>query len=294
MRHGPCQSRVYCGRRPDVRFSHDLPPSSIAQPLPVGARAKRVPTNTNTKEKPREQRDTYKNDDTPKAFVRLLQFQQSGKRFNGLDDGNRKSNKNTKRLRDELAEVAPVTTKPEVLTILPGEGMSDFSARVNQALPLAGTNRKDNRQPGLKERQTRTERKMQKMQADWRKDEARRKEKEEEAQDVAEEEDAENFTAATAVGSRKRRRSSLDDDPWAGLKATREQPKGLHDVVQAPPNFRSIPKEKFKVTNGATVNVANIPGTAGSLRRREELGDTRQSIIDSYRQLMAGSRSHVA
>ena len=292
MRHGHANQQCFI-EETNVRFSHDLPPSSIAQSLPVGAPAKKVPNNANTKDKPHEQRDVYKNDDTPKAFVRLLQFQKTGKRFDGLDDGSRKGNKK-KKDRDEFAEVASVTTKSEVLTILPGERMSDFSARVNQALPLAGTNRKGNRQPGLKERQTRTERKMQKMQADWRREEARRKGKEEEAQDVAEEEDAENFTAVTAVGNRKRRRSSVNDDPWAGLKATREQPKGLHDVVQAPPNFRIIPKEKFKVTNGATINVANVPGTAGSLRRREELGDTRQSIIDSYRQLMAGSRSHVA
>ena len=69
------------------------------------------------------------------------------------------------------------------------------------------------------------------------------------------------------------------------LKQRREAPKGLHDVVQAPPKFGRLPKVLFK---GA--KVGDVPKAAGSLRRREELGETRAEIIKSYRSMMAQNR----
>jgi len=81
-------------------------------------------------------------------------------------------------------------------------------------------------------------------------------------------------------------RRAGDDDPWEALKTTREKPRGLHDVAQAPPEFKILPKEKFKVRNGAVAQVADVPNKAGSLKRREELGEARRSIIERYRQMM--------
>jgi hypothetical protein len=66
----------------------------------------------------------------------------------------------------------------------------------------------------------------------------------------------------------------------------------LHDVVQAPPTFERVPREIFKVKNGAKVNVGNVPTSAGSLRKREELGAERQTIIDTYRKMMAAKRDN--
>jgi hypothetical protein len=63
--------------------------------------------------------------------------------------------------------------------------------------------------------------------------------------------------------------------------------KNVHDVVAAPPTFTKVPREIFKVKNGAKVVVNNVPSAVGSLRKREELGEERKTIIDTYRELMA-------
>jgi hypothetical protein len=61
-------------------------------------------------------------------------------------------------------------------------------------------------------------------------------------------------------------------------------------VVTAPPTFDRVPREVFKVKNGARVNVGNVPTSAGSLMRREQLGEERMTIIDTYRKLMAAKK----
>jgi hypothetical protein len=60
---------------------------------------------------------------------------------------------------------------------------------------------------------------------------------------------------------------------------------GLNDVVQAPPTFTKVPKDKFKV-RGARVEVEDVPKASGSLRRREELGSVRRSVVEGYRAMM--------
>lgn len=56
---------------------------------------------------------------------------------------------------------------------------------------------------------------------------------------------------------------------------------GLHDVVQAPPRFMKVPREKFQAPGkGATKK-----GVIG-LKRQAELGDARREVIDAYRALM--------
>jgi len=77
-----------------------------------------------------------------------------------------------------------------------------------------------------------------------------------------------------------------ENDPWARIKRDRGEVKvGLNDVVQAPPTFTKVPKEKFKV-RGARVEVEDVPKASGSLRRREELGEVRKSVVEGYRQMM--------
>jgi hypothetical protein len=55
--------------------------------------------------------------------------------------------------------------------------------------------------------------------------------------------------------------------------------------VQAPPTFSRVPKEKFR-TLGARVEVDDVPKASGSLRRREELGELRKSVVEGYRAMM--------
>lgn len=185
----------------------------------------------------------------------------------------------------------------EQLKIQPGERLADFAARVNQTLPMGGLARKG---ASSGERVTKTEKRMKKMYAEWRSADTKRKEKLDELQEQQEEEDEEKstelggqsvrFEFVGKKGKRQRMVGEVDDDedPWAVLNERREQRKGLHDVVQAPPTMKVIPTEKFKVRNGAKVEVANVPSASGSLARREELGAARKEVIERYRAMMKG------
>ena len=238
-----------------------------------------------------------------------MQLQSSRKRpRSGLDDGNETRNSKKRRKVEAVDEasvqeaVSREAIGPEMPKILPGERLGDFAARVDHALPVGRLARKGNvKVEGVKERQTKTEKRLQKMYAAWREEEARLKEKDEER--MEQEEEAEEEREAALGGqslhlpsdSKKAKRRKMigeevgkddDDDPWAELKTKREAPRGLHDVVQAPPNFKALPKEKFKVRNGAKVDVAEIPTAAGSLKRREELSSARREFIERYRAMM--------
>lgn len=286
---------------------YDLPPSARAKPLSV-RESGTLSDNFASKTKQRKDKKKTKRiagygaDDTPKAFARLMQFSQTGKGFKGLDNGEPRGKKRKVNTDEKKVAQTQEPSKPaqKVPKILPGERMSDFAARVDQALPVSGLARKGKNIEGFKERQTKTEKRIQKMISQWRDEEEKIKEREQEERDLAEiEEDEqeamrEDKTAPipTQGGGKKKgkRKGNVEDDPWAVLKAKREEPKGLNDVAQAPPTFKAVPKEKFKVKNGAKVQVADIPNAAGSLRRREELGEARKSIIENYRAMMAAKK----
>jgi hypothetical protein len=280
----------------------------------VARHAKKPKLNPNASAKD----NGYGADDTPKAFQRMMAFQAGGNRRKGLDDGpkpKKKKQPNSKTAAKDIDEIKATDTvdseaqvQPK-LTIQPGESQSEFSQRVNQALPLTGVNKNGKKVAGLKDhRVTRHEKRLKKLQKGWREEDARIRDKELEAQELAEEERDEvdamwedktaDLPATTGKkGSNKKGKRRLvagevedKDDPWKELEKTREKRKGLHDVVLAPPTFDRVPREIFKVKNGAKVNVNNVPNVAGSLRKREELGEQRQTIIDTYRALMAAKR----
>lgn len=255
-----------------------------------------------------------------------MAFQQNPKRRSGLDDGvkPKKSKPAPKPTQHAAAaeteqEAAPNSeAQPDVaapvLKIMPGESLSDFRQRVNQALPLSGISKSGKKTPGLGDhRVTKHERHLKRLQEGWRKEEARIREKEMEAAELAEEEQDEldamwedkTEDLPTSAGGKKKKAKKgkkrlvvgeVDDkgeDEWEALRKKREdgKRKGLHDVVQEPPNFSRVPREIFKVKGGAKVNVGNVPNAAGSLRKREELGEERQGIIETYRRLMAAKRA---
>jgi hypothetical protein len=57
-------------------------------------------------------------------------------------------------------------------------------------------------------------------------------------------------------------------------------------VVQAPPQLKKI-KSKFKeVVGGVSVDVGNVPGSVGSLRKREEMAEAGRRVIEGYRKRM--------
>jgi antitoxin (DNA-binding transcriptional repressor) of toxin-antitoxin stability system len=264
-------------------------------------------------------------DDTPKAFARLMAFSQGTKpKRSGLDDGVVKSKKQRKQEQKKAAEDTEqeAGAKSEVqqkaakveLRIQPGESMSEFKARVDQALPLSGVARSGKKVAGISDhRVTKHERKLKRLQKGWREEEARIRDKEQEERELAEEEDDElkamwedktsDLPATSTVNGKKKKvkkskRKLLagevdnnSEDEWEALKKKRETRKGLHDVVSAPPEFTRTPREIFKVKNGAGAKVGNVPNAVGSLRKREELGEERKTIIDTYREMMAAKRS---
>ncbi|KAK3213594.1 hypothetical protein GRF29_28g398925 [Pseudopithomyces chartarum] len=306
------------------------PPNVRAAPLPVGKNRPST-SNSTTKKRKINHVQGYGTDDTPKAFARLMSYSKTGKHRNGLDNGAKpkktpktpaQAKPSPKTAAEMEKETAPGSEEQvsQTLKIMPGESLSDFRQRVNQALPLTGVAKTGKKTPGLGDhRVTKHERHLKRLQEGWRKEEARIREKEQEAAELAEEENNEleamweDKTEELAEGKkgkkgRKGRKrlvvGEVDDgaDEWEALRRKREAKereekegrkggiKGLHDVVQEPPTFTKVPREIFKVKNGARVNVDNVPSAAGSLRKREELGAERQGIIETYRKLMAAKR----
>ncbi|KAF1973909.1 hypothetical protein BU23DRAFT_580114 [Bimuria novae-zelandiae CBS 107.79] len=307
----------------------DLPPNVRAAPLPVG----KNPTASAPKSKKRRIKHVqgYGTDDTPKDFARLMAFQKAGKRRNGLDDGakpkkvSKAPTQKQQQQKTPLVATVAAETEQQIapnseeqplpkLKIMPGESLSDFRQRVNQALPLSGVSKGGKKTPGLGDhRVTKHERHLKRLQEGWRKEEARIREKEQEAAELAEEENDEleamwedKTAELPAAGKKKGKKGKkrlvvgeVDDgagDEWEVLRRKREENerkkglKGLHDVVLEPPSFERVPREIFKVKNGAKINVDNVPSAVGSLRKREELGAERQGIIETYRKLMAEKR----
>ncbi|KZM27484.1 uncharacterized protein EKO05_0005278 [Ascochyta rabiei] len=320
----PHKHKRKAGDAPDF----DLPPTSRAAPLPVG-KGKTAHVNAKSKKPKVAHVEGYGQDDTPKAFQRLMAFSQGGpnKKRSALDDGvvlSKKQKAAAKRAAQQPAagrsddESKPTMTKANATAeakhipkIQPGESMAEYSLRVDAALPLTGISKSGKKIAGAPDhRITKHEKRLKKLQAGWREEEARIRDKEAEEEELAEEERDEQALiwedktddmapALRANGKKskplKRKKvvgevDNHSEDEWEALEKKREQRKGLHDVVHAPPTFSKVPREIFKVKNGAKVIVNNIPSAVGSLRKREELGEERKTIIDTYRELMAAKK----
>lgn len=281
-------------------FYYDLPPSKSARALPVKRAATAQTSQSHTRSTKRK--SARLDDDTPRAFTRLLTGYRPPR--SGLDDGIRPSKK--RKISKATAENETIAPPPSLRTptIQPHEPLSSFNARVDAALPFNGLSK---RSGGVKEvdkgRKTKTERKMQKMQKEWRDEERRRREKlEEEGDEATVNEDAvddilKGANTRKQKGGRRKRSGengveALDDeDPWAHIQAKpiqdhNDRPTngliGLHDVVLAPPQFSKLPKGKENV---------NIGLGSGGLKRQAELSEARKSVVDGYRQMVKEKRA---
>ncbi|CRG83734.1 hypothetical protein PISL3812_01089 [Talaromyces islandicus] len=208
-------------RREKDNSTYDLPPTFIAKSLsvhkakPAQNGKKKAGNKTDNKSGAKKAKESAGcADDTPRAFARLMQYQSSGKRPSGLDDGNDRSRGKKRKHeggdKDSSAEGAsnnhqaaidskksaaktPATnTANTTLKILPGEKLSDFAARVDQEMPLSSM--KKSQRPGQsanlpkirEERVTKHEKHLRKLQKGWREDEARIREKEAEERELKE------------------------------------------------------------------------------------------------------------
>lgn len=218
----------------------------------------------------------------------------SGKKFHsGLDDGRIKKVGSEESIR-----------KTDALQIKPGEDLRAFSARVDAAMPLAGVSTKSGIKgskelDGIKVQRTRKERKMHKLYDQWREEERKIQEQREEEKELAAERELENDGAGILSTSildereesqkkkgKRRAKDAMNDDPWADLKKKRGEIRhSLNDVAQAPPELHKKQSKLLKIVGTATVNVGSAPKAAGSLRRREQLEEERQEIVDAYRRI---------
>lgn len=215
---------------------------------------------------------------------------QGKKMRSGLDDGvDQKSKPSAEKQQEELK-------------IRPGEDMRSFSARVDAALPVSGLTRKTATKDGKDEQgfkvwRTTKERNMHKLYAQWHEEERKIQERKEEELEEAAERELENDAAGITTSAfmvdqdagtgkkKKKRKQGKEEDPWAVLvKKRAEAKKGLHDVVQAPPELHKEKTRHLKVGD-ASVQVGNIPKASGSLRRREELQAERDDVLEAYRKI---------
>ncbi|KAH1438160.1 hypothetical protein KXX32_007914 [Aspergillus fumigatus] len=330
-------------RRKNDASIYDLPPTLIAKPLPT--RDPNAPKTKGKKPAPKSKapkkkeslsafarRKSELDDDTPRAFRRLMQLQANGGKpappkpdagETGSKKRKRDTTEDTKQSSRKKTAVSSTPTEADNaatstasnLKILPGEKLSDFAARVDREMPISGMKRSGKPAPAdlpkLREgRQTKHEKRLRRLQEQWRKEEAEilereaaeREEREAELEEQLElwkewEMEAAQAKAKKKGAAAKRKKKgdgALDDDgpdPWAKLKKRDRvnKPANPFEVVQAPPQLTK-PKEVFKVRGGARVDVANVPAAVGSLRRREELASERRTIVEEYRRLMAEKR----
>ncbi|KAJ5178340.1 uncharacterized protein N7500_001039 [Penicillium coprophilum] len=326
-------------RRGEADSEHfNLPPSEIAKALPVRDTAKpklgkngkklanKKDQNQSANKAPTHRLKNVTEDDTPKAFRRLMLYQQTGRRApSGLETGERKRKRNatddettSSKKSAPAAETqktkAAAKEKAETPKIMPGERLAEFVARVDREMPLSQmTKSVKSGDAKNKEQHKRTkhEKHLLRLQKGWREDDAKIREKEQEEREEREFEMEDElrqwkeWEIEAAGGKKKAAKKNKkkgsnanggydsgddDPDPWAKLKKRdQERKKNPLEVAQAPPQLVK-PREIFKVRGGAKVDVANIPAAVGSLRRREELAGERRNIVEEYRKLMAAKR----
>lgn len=246
---------------PVIEPTKDFITSRKKQKLDINGKSKRVKKST---------------DDTPKAFARLMAWHKDGRKIGGgLDNGNSQpkkpkkkpaviadSSQNTK--TDGAAATEALKTQKE-LKIQPGESLRDFSLRVDQSLPLSSLP-KQNANPNaalpedLREKEkkakylTKHNKRLARMQSEWRNTEAKLKAKEEAEADenVEKLEEQKLLWDSVRMTGKKGKKKIVDDDPWKELEKKRRAEEGrlgkgrnvaglaAKDQVQAPPTLGKI------------------------------------------------------
>ncbi|KAJ5295581.1 hypothetical protein PENANT_c001G07529 [Penicillium antarcticum] len=189
----------------------NLPPSEIAKALPVrdankpkiGKNGKPIKQdskknqgqdqNPSVNKAPSSRRKTVSEDDTPAAFRRIMQFQQTGRRApSGLETGENKKRKRAgtettteskkKPTRGAKAEEAkPAAEKNAMPKILPGERLAEFSARVDREMPLSQmtkTTKSGEAKTNEQHKLTKHEKHLLRLQSGWREEDKKIREKE--------------------------------------------------------------------------------------------------------------------
>lgn len=269
-------------KRDHDRADFDLPPSSKAKSLPVIAPTKDFLAPRKKQKLTDGKGKKVKNvDDTPKSFARLMAWHQGGKRIGGgLDNSSQPVKKRKKQqAQQDVAVEATVFTESANAApkILPGESLAEYGVRVDQSLPLSSLP-KTNVNPNstlpedLREKEkkskvlTKHNKRLARMQSEWRNTEAKLKAKEEEEMENNEEklEEEKLLWDEVRTTGKKGKRKVVEDDPWKVLEKKRREEgppaatAGLtaRDQAQAPPMLGAV-KNMFKERQGVVSKPQN-------------------------------------
>lgn len=187
-------------------------------------------------------------------------------------DANTSKTTNKKKQKPLLTDVPgpkPSAAAAE-LKIKPGESMSDFSRRVNEALPVGRAKSEGPSRGALR---------AQKKRARVEKEQAAARQRKIEKGELDDEEDADVRWSQKGTTTRNKTtgKREVSPDPWAHLQ--KPAPK-FGDVADRPPELNL----SAKILN-------NVPKSAGSLAKRYMLQSERQKVIDGYRALMESKRA---
>ena len=232
-------------------------------------------------------------DDTSRAFERLTYMRQS---TNGTISSSQDKPSISAKMKS--SDHKSSNAKGSQIKIRAGEKLSDFGARVDQALPIADLVRKGNKRSKTHDRcqDIKTEKKKwpiaymtgsKKLSGNVPSEDVRYSSSDLDTEvRMSDGNTFEMMNYAEKKRRSRRARNSNLEDPWAVLKTKRYKPSGLHDVAQAPPELKSL--KWTKRLNGSS-GVGSC--TKISPRRREDLERVRKSVIQNYRRTMAERRS---
>ena len=266
----------------------DLPPTTTSPPI-----ANAIPSTTKSRsKKSRKEREKH---DTPRGFTRLFQPYRPPRA--GEDDGTRQPKRrkvaahvggaNTASSGNQASgeHEAPATTGPhrsDSVAVDKRKATHRNEKHIPKKLELS---LKDI----SKASRTRTEKKMQKMQHEWRLEDERLKAKQqrmgEDQEGLVDEENVDEMGVDTHTRTdrkSKKRKKEHEADIWAAVGTKRAEGRpperkgltGLHDVVQAPPRL------------GKPASMQMM----GGLKRQSELSEGRRQVIEGYRALMKQKR----
>lgn len=297
-------------KRNDDETQFDLPPTTKARSLPVITPTKDFLVPRKKQKVDGGKRPKKNVDDTPKVFARLMAWTTQGRKLgSGLDNGDTPKKAAKKKKQAQQPTVSPGTTqddgadgevqqtaeKSTAPRIRPGESLREFNVRVDQSLPLTSlpktnTNPNAHLPPDLQgkavQKLTKHNKRLARMQAEWRNTEAKLRAKEEdEAEENVEKLEEEKLLWDNVKVGKKRKKGAkaIDDDPWKELEKKRRdtKQKNVRDVVEAPPTLTGV-KNMFKdraERRSPTVPTQARPSNGRKPRLKDELAAVRRAAI---------------
>lgn len=329
-------------KRGEDKSQFDLPPTTKARSLPVIEPTKDfLAPRKKARVDGGGKRPKRNADDTPKVFARLMAWHNEGKKLpSGLDNGDsqrrKKKQKNVAAAEKEEEEdgdggdglgggaqgqgqgkgkekgrlsSADAEGTPK---IRPGESLAEFAVRVDQALPLSALP-KSNTNPNAHlpedlrakstQKLTKHNKRLARVQSEWRRVEAKLRAKEEEEAEENEEKMAEEKLLWDGVKLGKKRKKGAkaidDDDPWKELERKRldSKQKNVRDVVEAPPvlpGIKNMFKEKAERQLAMPLVSSSKDRNGKKVRSRDEIAEVRRTAILEAERRRASSGSRVA